>query len=416
MVSISLFLYNVFIKLYGWGIYIASFQNKKAALWIKGRRDLFSKIENDFKSISPATERIWMHCASLGEFEQGRTVLEGLRIQKPKAIIVLTFFSPSGYEIQKNYPHSDFIYYLPLDSKKNASRFINLIKPTIILFVKYEFWYHYFIKAGKSEARFILIAGIFRKSQAFFKWYGALYRRILASLSHIFVQDEQSLSLLKSIGFLNVTIAGDTRIDRVIDIVSHASELTDIEFFLNNQKAIVGGSLYDIENEMLFKAWEEKLLPGKIIIAPHNVDNENINKIMTTWGSLAIRFSELSLLQSPNKKVLVIDRIGILSRIYSYAALVIIGGGFGKGIHNILEPAVYGVPVLFGPNYHKFREANEMVETGAVFSFNDESGFRKLIKKLSNPEFAHSAGNKAKHYIESNSGGTRKILEWLHAG
>ena len=254
LTSIAILLYNIFIKLYEWAVYIIAFQNEKAAKWISGRENLLNKIANDFKECNPEAERIWMHCASLGEFEQGRSLIEALRQQQPQAIIIITFFSPSGYEIRKNYPNADYVYYLPSDTQKNAKRFLALIRPSLVIFVKYEFWYHYFNETRKSGAVFILISAVFRKSQPFFKWYGGLYRKMLGLLSHIFVQDERSLTLLNKLGFNNVTLAGDTRIDRVQNIAAHPRSLPTLEMFLQGEKAFTGGSIYADDNEFIHKA------------------------------------------------------------------------------------------------------------------------------------------------------------------
>jgi len=413
LVPISIFLYNIFIKFYEWAVYIAATQNEKAAKWIAGRENLLTRIASDFKETDPTIERIWMHCASLGEFEQGRPLIEALRQQKSKAIIVLTFFSPSGYEVRRNYPNADHVYYLPSDTKQNAREFLALIRPTLVIFVKYEFWYHYFAETQKSGAKFILISGSFRKSQPFFKWYGSLYRKMLGALSHIFVQDEKSLGLINKLGFNNVTLAGDTRIDRVQNIASHARSLPSLEMFLNGEKAFTGGSIYPVENEFIHKAYLENLIPGKIILAPHKVDTEHIKPIIEVWGDEAMLYTEFNEKESRTKRILILDTIGLLSNIYKYASIAAIGGGFGKGIHNTLEPAAFGIPVIFGPKYEKFKEAIEMKETGAAFSFEDYDGFKNILLKLNNPQFANSAGEKAASYIKSNAGGTEKILQWL---
>jgi len=413
LVSISIFFYNIFIKLYEWGAYLAAAQNEKAARWVTGRENLLKRIENDFKEMDPGKERIWIHCASLGEFEQGRPVIEALRLQKPEAIIVLTFFSPSGYEVRRNYPNADYVCYLPSDTQQNAKRFLGIIRPSLVIFVKYEFWYNYFNETKKSGARFILVSGSFRKSHPFFKWYGSLYRKMLGALSHIFVQEEKSLALLNKLGFNNVTVAGDTRIDRVQNIASHSRSLPTLEMFLRDEKALTGGSVYPIENELIHKAFVENLIQGKIILAPHQVDSEHIKNIIEVWGAEAMLYTEFHEKESVNKKVLIIDTIGMLSNIYKYASIAVIGGGFGKGIHNTLEPAAFGIPVIFGPKYENFKEAVEMKESGAAFSFQDYDGFKDILLKLQDNQFASAAGEKAAAYINANAGGTKKILNWL---
>jgi len=412
---ISIFFYNIFIKLYEYAVYIAAAQNEKAAKWISGRENLLNKIANDFQETIPDAERIWMHCASLGEFEQGRPLVEALRRQKPQAIIVITFFSPSGYEVRKNYPNADYVYYLPSDTKKNAKGFLAIIRPSLVISVKYEFWYHYFMETRESGAKFILISATFRKSQPFFKWYGVLYRKMLGSLNHIFVQDEQSMALLKNVGFNNITVAGDTRIDRVRNIASHARGLPTFDMFLKGEKSFTGGSIYAIENEFVHKAYFENLIPGKIILAPHQVDTDHLKNIVDPWGEDAILYTEFDEKESIGKRVLIVDTIGMLSNVYRYASMAMIGGGFGKGIHNTLEPAAYGIPVFFGPKYANFKEAVEMMEDGAAFSYDDYDSFKKILLKLKDDEFVSSAGQKAAAYIEANAGGTEKILAWLKA-
>ena len=413
LVPLSIFLYNVFIKLYEWAVYIVATQNEKAAKWISGRENLLTRIANDFKEIDPEKERIWMHCASLGEFEQGRPLIEALRQQKPEAIIVLTFFSPSGYEIRKNYPNADYVYYLPSDTKKNAREFLSIIRPSLVIFVKYEFWFHYFMETKKSDARFILISASFRKSQLFFKWYGGMYRKMLGALSHIFVQDQKSFALLAKNGFNNVTISGDTRIDRVQNIALHSRSLPTLEMFLHGEKAFTGGSIYPIENEFIRKAYLEKIIRGKIILAPHQVDTAHLQNILELWGDEAILYTVFNEKEAADKSVLIVDTIGMLSNIYKYTSMAMIGGGFGKGIHNTLEPAAFGIPIVFGPKYDKFKEAEEMRESGAAFSFEDYEGFKNILLKLQDEQIASVAGEKAREYIQANSGGTKKIIDWL---
>jgi 3-deoxy-D-manno-octulosonic-acid transferase len=413
VLSISVLIYNLFIKLYEYAIYLIASQNDKAAKWYFGRKNIFQKIEQAITNDEPKAETIWMHCASLGEFEQGRPLLEALRKQKPDSRIVLTFFSPSGYEIRKNYPNADHVFYLPMDTKNNARRFLYLIRPTLVVFVKYEFWYHYFNEIKKLNTRFILISASFRKKQIFFKWYGTLYRRMLGTLTHIFVQDEVSVALLQKSGFQNVTQINDTRIDRVVNIASAAKTLPTIALFLNGSSALVAGSIYETENDMLRRAFQENCYGGKWILVPHNVDQAHISKIREKWGDDAIVYTEFNEKEAAGKNVLIIDTIGLLSNIYKYAEIALVGGGFGKGIHNTLEPAAFGIPVLMGPNYHKFKEAREMISQGASFSFESYDELKNILQKLQEKEFRENAGIKAGEYIFSRTGGTKKVLEWL---
>jgi 3-deoxy-D-manno-octulosonic-acid transferase len=414
MLPFSVLVYDLFIRLYEFGAYLLSFQNEKAAKWYSGRKDIFTKIEKAFAGYDDSeVERIWMHCASLGEFEQGRPVLESLRKEKLDAIILLTFFSPSGYEMRKNYPNADMVFYLPLDTRSNAKMFLQLVKPGTVIFVKYEFWYHYFMAIKKSGSRFILISGIFRKNQAFFRWYGGFYRKMLKALSHIFVQDDNSMILLNKIGLKNVTRANDTRIDRVISISASAKTLPTLELFLGGTKALVCGSIYDIENELIHKACLEGLISEKIIIAPHQVDPDHINKIMEPWAEDAILYSEFNERDAIGKRAIIVDSMGMLSNIYKYANMAIIGGGFGKGIHNTLEPAAFGIPILFGPNYSKFKEAIDMLDTSASFSFTDYESLKEILLQMHDEAARIAAGKEALKFIETHSGGTQKIMDWL---
>jgi len=408
-----LLIYNLFIRLYELAVYLLATQNEKAAKWYLGRKDIFKKIENAIAEGELKAERIWMHCASLGEFEQGRPVLEALRKDRPDALIILTFFSPSGYEQRKNYPNADHVFYLPSDTKNNAKRFLYLIRPTLVIFVKYEFWYHYFNEINKLDIRFILISAIFRKNQVFFKWYGGLYRKMLRCLSFIFVQDTKSVTLLDNIGITNVSQTDDTRVDRVLSIAASAKSLPTLEMFLSGQKALVAGSAYEVENDMIQKAYSEKLINSKVIIIPHNVDKEHIHKISEKWGEEAFLYSGFTEKEATNKKVMILDTIGLLSNLYRYADIAIIGGGFGKGIHNTLEPAAFGIPILFGPKFHKFREANEMINEAAAFVFTDYDSLKKLIIQFQDIDFKHIAGQKAREYIKNHSGGTKVIMQWI---
>lgn len=414
MLPVSVFLYDLFIWLYEKAAHILSTQNDKAAKWYNGRLHLLDQMAKalDVHRDSDA-ERIWMHCASLGEFEQGRPVLEALRQSRPDAIIVLTFFSPSGYEMRKNYPNADFVFYLPVDTRKNARKFIQLVRPHTVIFVKYEFWYHYFAEVKKSGARFILISAIFRKNQAFFNFYGGFYRRMLRCLSHIFVQDDNSIKLLHKIGIQHCSKANDTRIDRVISIASHAKTLPTLEQFLGGEKALVGGSVYDVENEMIHKACMEGIITHKTIIVPHQVDEAHIEKIKEVWAEDAILYSEYNERDAFGKKAMIVDTMGMLSNMYKYAGMAIIGGGFGKGIHNTLEPAAFGIPILFGPNYSKFKEAADMLDTGAAFSFTDYDGLEEILVQIQEESARKAAGAEALKFIESHSGGTRMIMDWL---
>jgi 3-deoxy-D-manno-octulosonic-acid transferase len=408
--SISVGIYNLFIRLYELGIYLLATQNDKASRWYLGRKNIYKQIEQAIASGEIKAERIWMHCASLGEFEQGRPLIEALRKERPNALIILTFFSPSGYDVRKNYPNADHVFYLPSDTRNNAKRFLYLVRPTLVIFVKYEFWYHYFNETRKLKIPFVLISAIFRKNQLFFKWYGLLYRKMLHCLTHIFVQDNYSVELLTKAGFANVTRTNDTRIDRVAHVVENARSLPTLQMFLDGSKALVGGSVYETENDMLYQACNEKLITGKIIIVPHNVDHPHIVKLQEKWGESAILYSSFDEKEAKDKTVLIVDTIGLLSNIYKYADMAVIGGGFGKSIHNTLEPAAFGIPVLFGPKYHKFQEAKDFIEIGAGFCFSNYEDLKQILLKLKDKPQRDYAGQKAGTYIKEHTGGTETVL------
>lgn len=404
--------YNLSLGLYRLGVSVsAGLGNEKAKKWIQGREDLLKKIEADFKGNK--AETVWMHCSSLGEFEQGRALLEMIREAHPSLKIVLTFFSPSGYEVRKNYPHADHVYYLPFDSKKNAAKFIEIIKPRIAIFIKYEFWYHYLRELQARGISSVLVSAIFRKSQPFFRAYGTVHRAMLRMFSHLFVQDENSVNLLKKIGISNITRVPDTRIDRVSAIAAKSPALPSIEEFLGSSKAWIGGSIYKEENELLLSAFRKGLLGEKIILAPHAVDEDNISELLAPWGEIAFRYTRITGENLKSKKVLFIDTVGMLSSLYRYGSAAFIGGGFGKSIHNILEPAAFGIPIIFGPHHKKFSEAGYLIEKGGAFSIKHETEFEAVLKMLANPETSMNAGLINKKFIEENTGGSAVVFDWL---
>ena len=414
MLSILIFIYDISLQAYRLAISLVSFRNIKARQWIEGRKGIFDKIA---ASLKPDEKRIWVHASSLGEFEQGRPLIEKIKAEKPDIKIVLTFFSPSGYEIRKNYPTADYIFYLPLDTKKNAARFIALIKPSLAIFIKYDFWYHYFYELNTKKIPLILISAVFRKSQVYFKFAGALHRKMLVMINHIFVQDEISEKLLQVLNLeINVSIAPDTRIDRVADIAKGVQPISVVEQFLDGEKAFIGGSLYDEENKMLRNAYDKGLVKSKIIIAPHTVDNESVKYILAAWGDKALLYTDAVndanfLNHIPD--VLIINTIGLLSSLYQYGAIAMVGGGFGKGIHNTLEPAAFGIPVLFGPVYQNFNEAVNLIKQGAAFSFNNEEELFSIFNKLKDFQSLEKAGAASRSFILANTGGTGKIFSWL---
>ncbi|MGZ5242525.1 MAG: 3-deoxy-D-manno-octulosonic acid transferase [Bacteroidia bacterium] len=410
----DLLLYNVFLNAYYLGIKIAALKNKKAENWLKGRANIFSEVETSLCTADKSARRIWMHVSSLGEFEQGRPLIEKIKANHPQYIIIITFFSPSGYELRKNYELADFVFYLPLDGKENAGKFIHLLKPDLAIFVKYEFWYYYFKSLKDNNIPLVMLSAIFRQDQPFFKWYGTLHKKMLKMVTHFFVQDEISVKLLARQEIKNITQIPDTRIDRVWNVRQNVQPIKVIENFLQSNKAFLGGSIYEAENEFLTNAYHEGKIPGKLILAPHNIQESNVEKLMAKWGDMAIRFTKIKGEIPVEKDVLIVDTIGMLNHLYQYAYMVIIGGGFGKSIHNILEPAAFGVPVLFGPIHHKFKEAKDLLASGGAFEINNQGEFDAIVTKLYNDSEAYKKSAHAnRDFIEANIGGTEKVYIWL---
>ncbi len=412
------FLYNLFIHLYRAGISIAAVFNSKAKLWVQGRKDIFKRLS---QAMEGCNNVIWMHCASLGEFEQGRPVLEKLKETYPNQKILLTFFSPSGYEIRKNYAGADWVFYLPADTKSNAKKFIRLIKPALVVFVKYEYWYHYLHVLHRNQIPVILISAIFTKDKIFFKWYGSLHRRMLGYFSHLFLQTEDSAQLIKDlVPHQKITIAGDTRFDRVVEIVEKFQPVTTVEKFAAGRKRIlVAGSTWKEDEHHLKKLLEKSEPAISLIIAPHEIDNDHIEFLKKLFPN-ALLYTELEDFVKnqqpiPETKVLVINNIGMLSRLYHYGHISYIGGGFNpSGIHNTLEAAVHGKPVLFGPNYQKFNEAKQLLFNKGAYSYSTDT---ELIEQVNtfwmHPELLEASGRAAGNYVWENKGATLHILQWI---
>ena len=405
-----LFLYNIFLLFFNAGVRIAALKNGKAKKWLQGRKDIFRQLQ---EQIPTGEKIIWFHCASLGEFEQGRPVIEKTKANYPNYKILVTFFSPSGYEVRKNYEGADYIFYLPADSPANAKRFLDIVHPSLVVFVKYEFWYYYFENIRQRNIPFLLISSAFRNYQPFFKWYGLLYRKMLACFSHIFVQDRQSLELLQTIGITKeVSIAGDTRFDRVVEIAGKFEPIPTIENFCADHKVIVAGSTWPDDEKMLQEINDPSI---KLVIAPHEINKDHLDEIKKNFPS-SIFYSELkgtSLINHHSS--LIIDSIGLLSRLYKYAYITYVGGGFTRdGIHNILEAAVYSKPVLFGPNYKKYREAAELIDNEGAISFSTEDELKKTVQRLltDNNEY-NNICNSAGQYVKQNAGATTTILNYI---
>jgi len=402
------FLYNIGILLYSLIVRMVAPFNLKAKRFIEGRNNVWKEIS---QKINPNEKHVWFHFASLGEFEQGRPVLEKIKALHPEKKIVITFFSPSGYEIRKNYALAEGVFYLPLDTKSNASKFVKAINPEIAVFTKYEFWHHYFKVLSLNNVPLFLISGIFRPNQIFFKFYGGFNRNILKRISWFFVQNEESIALLKRLNLENASIAGDTRFDRVAQNAEHPVDLPLIREFCGDAKVFIAGSTWPAD-EQLLKTLSLSYPDWKFIIAPHEIGADHLDQLDKLFPT-AIRYTGLKEVQETSN-ILIIDNIGMLSAIYQYGQMAYIGGGFGQGIHNTLEAVAYGIPVIFGPKYQKFQEAHDLIRLGVAKTIKDEAGLTAAFQAfLENQE----AGTAAKFYVDQQKGATetiyRKIKDYL---
>ncbi len=399
----GIFIYSLLIRLF-------SMFNEKAKLFVQGRKNWK---ENLSSKIDSKSKYIWFHCSSLGEFEQGRPVIEELKIQFPEYKIVLTFFSPSGFEIRKNYPLAEVVAYLPLDTKRNAQTFLNIVKPEKAFFVKYEFWYFYISELKRKNIPLYIVSAIFRENQQFFKntpW-GLWYRNILFKVDHLFVQNEKSGELLESIGLSNFTVTGDTRFDRVAAIARDSKKLPIVEKFKGNSLLIIAGSTWKPDEELL-AAFINDSVDMKFIIAVHEVSAANINRIHQLLKKPAISFSKVSELEIDKFEVLIIDSVGLLSSLYRYGNMAYIGGGFGIGIHNILEAATFGLPVILGPNYKKFKEAVDLISEGGAFSISNGEELRQTLSTLIDDENKRQKASQiCSFYVAKNVGSTKHIIK-----
>jgi 3-deoxy-D-manno-octulosonic-acid transferase len=405
MYSFFIYLYAVLVRLAAWS------GNVKAGQLAKGQRDVWSQMK---ASLVAGEQRIWVHCASVGEFEQGRPLMEALRAGYPQYKIALTFFSPSGYALQKNYAGADYIFYLPYDTRRNAKRFVALLQPQKVYFIKYEFWPNYLRKIRQLQIPFYLVSANFRAKQIFFKWYGGRYRKLLSAFTRFFVQNETSRILLAHAGFNNATVTGDTRFDRVCRIVDQAQSIPAVAQFVQGKQCVVAGSTWPPDVAILTRYINENKNRGlKWIFAPHELHEQQIEALMASVQVKAVRYSRLADSNAADYDVLVIDNIGMLSALYRYGTVAYIGGGFGKGIHNTLEAAVYGIPVFFGPAYKKFQEAVDLSEKGGAFPVKNYDDFaRKLNDFLHNPEKLKQAGKIAGDFVASGRGATEKIIKY----
>lgn len=408
MFTLTPILYDLFINIYLVSLKIASFFSVKAKKWVNGRRI--------FPILNDTQKKIWVHCASLGEFEQGRPILEKLKQNYPDYPIVLTFFSPSGYEIRKNYSGADYVFYLPVDTKKNAIKFIQEVNPVLVVWVKYEYWFHYLNELKKQSIPVLLVSAIFRQSQPFFKSNNKFWKKILSCFDHIFIQDEASQKLLNSIGITqNVTISGDTRFDRVLEIASKKSAIQEIENFIENQQVLIAGSTW-LQDEKLLAKYMLQHETKKLIVAPHEINTAHLKNIKKLFPR-SIFYSEwINLKAKPNNiQVLIIDNVGMLSQLYQYATICYIGGGFNKsGIHNILEAAVYGKAIVFGPEYQKFGEAVGLTKRNSAFSITNEHELElKLENLFTDSILLKHAGGVAQQFVIEKSGATKIIVDYV---
>lgn len=411
------FIYDIAIRFYVTLIRLAALFKPKAWLWVKGRKNIFERIRKALADaqVDPYKQPIaWFHCASLGEFEQGRPVIEAYRQKFPDHKIFLTFFSPSGYEVRKAYLGADFIFYLPPDISRQVRKFLILVNPRVAIFIKYEFWFNYLRQLRKSGVPTFVISANFRPDQHFFKWYGDWSRTALEHLTHLFVQNESSLELLSFIGVNNITVSGDTRFDRVKDIADNAEHFPLVEAFAAHSHLLIAGSTWPVDEELIFSLMQKSDLKFKLIIAPHETHPDRINALIARAGSSAIRYSNANETNLSGVNIMIIDSIGILSLLYRYATVAYIGGGFGVGIHNILEAASFGKPVIFGPIHLKFQEAQDLMELGAAFSIKNEEELLSVLEPLLNNNIIYAtAAQQAGDYVKSRAGATRIIMRKL---
>ncbi len=375
-------------------------------MW-KGERSSIKLLQ---QKVDRSSKYIWFHAASLGEFEQGRPLIEHIKAKYPNYKILLTFFSPSGYEVRKDYEGADIVCYLPIDTFRNARRFLNAIQPVMVFFIKYEFWYHYLSILKKRNVPTYSVSSIFRPNQIFFRWYGYEYKKVLRCFTMFFVQNQQSKDLLSSIGINNVEITGDTRFDRVLSIKEKAHHLPLVEQFVNHKKTFVAGSSWSPDEEIFIEYFNQHP-QWKLIIAPHVVNKEHISAIKNKVKGRVVLYSEINKGDIETADCLVIDCYGLLSSIYQYGDVTYVGGGFGAGIHNVLEAAVWNVPVIFGPNNHNFIEARNLIAVGGGFEINNYNEFDNLLNRFSSsPDCLKQAGEQAGHFVETCTGATCKIL------
>ncbi|MEI6061639.1 MAG: glycosyltransferase N-terminal domain-containing protein [Bacteroidota bacterium] len=411
-------IYSFLIMCYGLTIRIASVFNKKAAWWVKGRRNYWTILSTTFASSPfniPGRKLAWFHCASLGEFEQGRPIIEAFRQQHPGYLILLTFYSPSGYEVRKAYKGADLILYLPLDTRSNVRKFVDTVKPDLVFYVKYEFWFNFLSYLQAKQIPTMLVSATFRPDQHFFKAYGGWARKKLGGFTMIFVQNKESKDLLQSAGIKNVALSGDTRFDRVAAVAVKPFDIEIARSFSQNHLVLVAGSTWPADEELILKLLENNSHKLRLIIAPHEINTAHIESLLQRAGKNAVRLSKTNANDAKNAEILLIDTIGILSHLYQYGTIAYLGGGFGAGIHNILEASAFGLPVFFGPNYQKFNEAKDLIRLKGAFEVNTAT---ELISKtdalLSDKLNIQKASAISKKYVTDGCGATGIILNYVN--
>lgn len=407
-------MYNILLYIYEFGIFVATFFSAKVKKMWRGERETFKILK---EKVDPEAQYAWFHAASLGEFEQGRPIIEEYRRVFPKRKILLTFFSPSGYEVRKNYDGADIVCYLPIDTPTNALRFLRAVRPVEAFFIKYEFWYNYLHILRHRGIPVYSISSIFRKEQVFFKWYGFQYRHVLRCFTHFFVQNEESKRLLGTLGIDNVMVTGDTRFDRVMQIAKESKSIPVVREFKNGRKVFVAGSSW-LPDEQIFLPYFAQHPDWKVIIAPHVIGESHLEQIMSLLeGRKVVRYTQIeadNAVTLGEAEVLIIDCFGLLSSIYKYGDVAYVGGGFGVGIHNLPEAAVWNLPVIFGPNHQKFQEANELKACGGGFAIEGKEDFHRVMDAfLASEDDMKRAADAAGHYVSSHSGATEKLLKLL---
>lgn len=414
-------IYELVIRLFAFGLRLAAVFHPKARKWVSGRSHWRQRYRADFQK---KTKVLWVHAASLGEFEQGRPIIEGFREKFPGWQVVLTFFSPSGYEIRKNYPGADFICYLPADTRNNARDFVDLIQPDAAVFIKYEFWANYLRVLKNRQTPTLLVSALFRDGQPFFRWYGGFWRGMLRCFTHFFVQNEHSAALLRKVGLDNLTVAGDTRVDRVMRIAETAPDNAVVGHFAGQSTTtLIAGSTWPPDERLLLSVLgKPEFQRFKVVIAPHEPSDTHLVQLekqiqdgpfSDRTRPLSLRYSQTDSPLLEQARYLLIDNVGMLNTLYRYGSVAYIGGGFGRGIHNTLEPAAWGLPVIFGPKYQKFEEARQLVARGGAFSVQDATELSVVLSRLSDPVFYKKAVLEVREYLAESRGATRRVLEYL---